>query len=238
MPKRVIIFTGPPTSGKGTQALELEQESGVFNLESTAVIREHFPGQPNDPVVIEQRARVLRGDIVDPPVILEWMREKILALAAQGQELVLSGSPRSLFETAGDERSEGLIPLFERLYGAQNIFIFYLVISEEEALKRSGTRRVCVAHDHPIPDTAENRNLTACPWDGSPLRRRPDGLDDKPDVIRKRYREYQQRMEPIFAYLRERGYAIHEIDGTEPITEIHQKVVDVTERRRTPIPAH
>ena len=165
------------------------------------------------------------------------MRTKISALAAQGKSIVLSGSPRTVFEAAGDERAQGLVPLLEQLYGEQNISMFYILITEEEALKRASTRLVCALHDHPLPDLPEYRGRTTCPWDGSALRRRTDGLDDKPDIIRKRYRDYVKRMEPILAYMRERGYTVIDVDGTRPIEEIHHQVVEFIERRRVPVPA-
>lgn len=222
--KKVVILVGPPGSGKGTQALWFEEKLQFFHLESTAVIREQFAEHSGDPLVEKQRTQVLRGDIVDPPVILEWMRKKIVALASEGKSLVISGSPRSEFEAAGDEQAEGLIPLFERLYGKENVFVFFIGVTEEEALKRASTRRVCVAHDHPIPDLPEYRNLTACPWDGSPLRRRPDGLDDKPEIVQKRYRDYMGRMEPILAYMRKRGHVVKDINGADTIERIYEQI--------------
>ena len=234
--KRIVILAGPPGSGKGTQALWLENESKFFHLESSAVIREQFAEHPNDPLIIQQKAKVESGDIVDPPTILEWMRGKITDLAEQGKSIVLSGSPRSEFEAAGNEQTQGLIPLFEQFYGEQNIYMFYITITEEEALRRAGTRRVCVAHDHPIPDLPEYRARITCPWDGSALQRRTDGLDDHPEIIQKRYHEYLKRIEPILAYMRKRGYTVVEIDGAEQIEEIHHKVIEVVERHRLPVP--
>jgi len=237
MPKQVVIFTGPPTSGKGTQALWLENEAGFVHLESTPVIREQFALHPDDPVIIDQKAKVARGDIVDPPVILEWMKDKVRVLAGQGKDLALSGSPRSRFEAEGDEKQQGLYPLFDELYGPQNVHNIYLRISEEDAVRRSLVRRVCEAQGHPIPDLPEYRDLTDCPWDGSKLMRRTDGLDNDEKIIRKRYRDYMGRMAYIMAYLRERGYEVLELDGNLSIEAIHHAVIELLERRRMPVPA-
>lgn len=234
--RQVVIFIGAPGSGKGTQALWLENEAGFFHLESTAVIRRKFADKPSDPLIIEQKAKVASGDIVDPPVILKWMQEAVTELANQGNSIVLSGSPRSKFEAAGDEQTQGLIPLLEQLYGSENIFILRLNITEQEAIRRSFGRRVCVANNHPIPNLPEYNDLKACPWDNSPLRKRSDGLDDDADIIRKRYREYNERMEQVFEYLHERGFTVVEISGGDSIEAIHHQVVNAIERHGLPIP--
>lgn len=237
MPKQVVIFIGPPTSGKGTQALWLENEAGFFHLESTTVIRKQFAEHPDDPVIIDQKAKVKRGDIVDPPVILSWMKQEVILLSSQGTSVVLSGSPRSRFEAEGDANQRGLYPLFVEFYGPQNVHTIYLAISEEDAVRRSQTRRVCTAHDHPIPDLPEYRDRTTCPWDDSPLRRRTDGLDNDERIIRKRYRDYMERLKPIMEYLREQGHGVLEMDGNDSIEAIHHRTIELIERGRAPVPA-
>jgi adenylate kinase len=237
MPKQVVIFIGPPTSGKGTQSLWLENEAGFFHLESTAVIRQQFTEHPDDPVIKDQKTKVARGDIVDPPVILQWMRDALLALANEGKSITLSGSPRSRFEAEGDEQTPGLYPTLEELYGPQNVHNIYLSITEEQAVQRSLARRVCAAEGHPVPDLPKYRDLTTCPFgDGSKLQRRTDGLDDDEKIILKRYREYMERLKPIMAYLEERGYEVVEIDGDDTIETIHHHVIELVERRRVPVP--
>lgn len=235
MPK-VLVFMGPITSGKGTQALWAELEKGFVHLESTAVIREQFDLHPDNPVIIDQKEKVRRGDIVDPPVILEWMKTKIRALASLGKSIAFSGSPRSLFEAAGDENHQGIFPLLEELYDPKNLFFFYIEIDEETALHRSSVRLICEKHNHPIPDLPEYRGMTACPWDGSALGRRKDGLDDDPAKVQKRYREYVERMGPILEYAEKRGYIVHRFDGTESIEGLHHKIFMLVERQQVPVP--
>jgi adenylate kinase family enzyme len=249
MPKQVVIFIGPITAGKGTQALWLEREKEYVHLESTHVIRKQFAEHPDDPLIKDEKDKVARGDIVDPPIILQWMLEAIAKIAEEGKSLTLSGSPRSRFEAEGgpyeikvaDETLKGtvtgLYPKLEEIYGPQNLHTIYLALSEEDAVKRSLARRVCKAKGHPVPDLPKYRNLTTCPFgDNSPLIRRTDGLDDDERIIRKRYRDYMKRLGPIMDYLHEREYQIVEIDGNESIEAIHAKVVELTERQRFPVP--
>ena len=228
MQKKGGVLLGAITVGKGTQATLLEQRLQFFHLESTAVIRRWFAEHPNDPITIEQKAKIKRGEIVDPPIILRWMREAITTLVDQGKNIVLSGSPRSRFEAEGDEQSEGLYPLLSRLYGKEHVHTAHLFITEERAVQRSKVRLVCVAHDHPVPDTpeyAEFRQKMICPWDGSPLQRRIDGLDDDEKIIRKRYREYMERLVPIREYLREQQYPVTEINGDDTVENIFSEIV-------------
>jgi adenylate kinase len=238
MIKEVVIFIGPPGSGKGTQAVWLENELGFFHLESTAVIRNNIAQRPDDPVVIAQKELIAKGELVDPPVVLTWMKEAVGELAGRDQGIVFSGSPRTVFEAVGDGATEGLLQFLARLYGPQNVHIFNLHVSEDESVRRNRARRVCTAKGHPIPDTAEYRTIEVCPWDGSPLQRRPDKLDDDENLIRERYQVYLRRTQPVVEAIRGQGYDVVEMNGDNSIEAIHHHIVDIVQRRRMPVSEH
>jgi len=164
------------------------------------------------------------------------MRGSIEKLAAEGKSIVFSGSPRTVYEARGDADHEGEIPLLSRLYGPENVHIFYLDITVQEAIRRGLARRVCTLNDHPIPDTPEFRNLTVCPWDGSPLRKRPDNLDKDEASIRNRFAVFERRTKPMLDYFGTAGYQVIHLNGADEITSIHAKAVEVLERRRMPVP--
>src|SRR3989344_529597 len=171
--KWVVILIGPPGSGKGTQAELLSEKFGLFHLESSKVIENKFKNaDPNDLVISKEKETWRAGELTSPELVREWMLEEIRALYEKGVGIVLSGSPRTMFE------AEGEMPVFDELYGKDSIKIFHLNLSKEESVKRNSSRRICEANRHTIPDFPIFKDITVCPKDGSKLLKRE--LDTPP----------------------------------------------------------
>src|SRR3989338_8248277 len=83
--KWVVILIGPPGSGKGTQAEMLAEKFGLFHLESSKVIA-------------HEREAWKSGQLTNPELVRAWMLEEIRSLYRKGMGIVLSGSPRTMFE--------------------------------------------------------------------------------------------------------------------------------------------
>ena len=228
MQKEAVIFIGPPGSGKGTQADLLMEEKGFFHLESSKVIEEKFKNAPpDDPVIAREMILWQTGKLNTPELVREWILERIRAAASEGKSIVFSGSPRTLYE------AEGELPVLEELYGAPNVHVLHLTVPEERSIQRNSKRRICKANRHPIPNLPAYENLTTCPKDGSELVTR---ALDTPETIKVRLVEYANRTAPIIEFLRDRGYAITDLDGDNTIEAVHHRVVEALERRRMPVP--
>ncbi len=213
----IILLIGPPGAGKGTQAELLAEDFGLYNFETSRIIEEKFAAaDPEDPVMRHEQEIFKAGKLNTPELVRSWVMEKIAELAARGSGIVFSGSPRTLFE------AEGEIPLFEKLYGRQNIKTVHLDISEREAIYRNSNRRLCKANRHPIPFLPEFRNLAACPKDGSELIKR---VLDNEGTMRVRYETYLKDTAPVLDFLAASGYAVVEINGDRPIQDVHDAIV-------------
>jgi len=215
--RSVVIFIGPPGSGKGTQAELLAEKFGLFHLESSRVIEEKLKqADPDDPTLQKEKGLWKSGKLNTPELVLEWIKEKAKWVASEGRGIVFSGSPRTLYE------AEGEMPLLEELYSKENINVFNIEISEDESIKRNSKRRICKGSRHPIPNFPEFENITKCPKDGSEIMTR---VLDNPDTIRIRYREYLNRTMPIIDILSQKGYRITKIKGNQPIEKVHKDIV-------------
>ena len=217
MNKQVIIFIAPPGAGKGTQANLLAEKFGLVHVETSKIIEAKLKdADPNDLVMAEEKREWLSGELNTPAIIKDWLLGKVRELAAENKSIVLSASPRTLYE------AEAGIPEFEKLYGRDNIKIFYITLSEEESVKRNSGRRICEKNRHPIPNFPEYQNLTACPQDDSPLITR---ALDKPEVIRERYKVYKAETEPVLDYLKQQNYKVIEINGEQPIEKVFDDIL-------------
>jgi adenylate kinase len=223
MLKQVVIFIAPPGAGKGTQANLLAERFGLVHVE-TSKLGEAKIKDPElvkkDPIVAEAKRLYEKGGLFPPPWTTKLVIESIRELASDGKGAIFSGSPRTLYE------AERELPELEKLYGRDNIKIFYIALSEEESVKRNSERRICEKNHHPIPRPEYDpkfKDIRICPWDGSPIVTRP--ALDKPEVIRERYKVFLRDTVPVLDYLREKGYDIIEINGERPIEKVFEDIV-------------
>ena len=165
--KQVIILIGPPGSGKGTQAELLAEKFGLIHFETSKVIEEKLKNaDSSDEVLAREKKLWQSGELNTPELVAEWMLEKVRKLADRGLGLVMSGSPRTIYE------AEQEISVFEELYEKENIKTIHLNLSKEESVKRNFSRRICEANRHTIPDFPMFKDIKTCPKDGSPLLKR------------------------------------------------------------------
>lgn len=225
--KLVVILMGPPGSGKGTQSILLSEKLNLFYFETSKILEKKFffakKGEKikidgKDYFIENEKKLWLEGKLCSPPFVTFLVKEKIETLFREGKNLILAGSPRTLFE------AEKIMPLLEKLYGKGNIKIVLLEISPEETIKRNSKRKICELMRHPIVFSRETEKLKICPLDGSKLIKRK-GLDD-PIIIKKRIIAYQKETFPIIKYLKKRGYKVKKIDGSPPPFQIFNSILD------------
>lgn len=223
---KIILLLGPPGAGKGTQAQILAERFGYVHFETSKVIEEELRTHRDEETITigektfrygDERQLFNSGRLNTPEVVAFWVTRQLKTLAAKGQPIVFSGSPRTIFE------AKELIPLLEELYGKEQIIAITIAIPPQESLYRNANRRVCERCRTPVPFFEETRTLTTCPQCGGMLIRR--GSLDTPEVISIRLREYEERTRPIIAYLHERGIPLREIDGTGSIDDVADRIL-------------
>lgn len=229
---KVIILLGPPGAGKGTQAELLSDKLNLYYFETSKALEEKFREAENissdSPerfiVVDDKKYDILNekklwteGNLCSPPFVAYLVKKKIRKLFEEGKNLVLAGSPRTLYE------SEKVVPLLERLYGKENIKVVLIEISPEQTIFRNSHRKICQLMRHPILYTKETENLTLCPLDGSKLERR-EGLDD-PEIIKVRLKEYQERTFPVIDCFKKRGIEVKKINGEQSVADVFREIL-------------
>jgi len=216
---------GPPGAGKGTQAQLLAERFDLYHLETSEIIEKNLKNIKKDDFVTvdgkkyflwEEKRMRESGELMSPPLITFWIKEKIKVLYKEGKGITTSGSPRTLYE--GKE----IIPLFKKLYGEENIKIILIELSVEESIWRNSHRRTCELMRHPILYSKETANLTKCPFDGSKLLSRKD---DTPETIKIRLKEYQERTLPLLELFKKQGLEMKKIDGSPSPVDVFEDIL-------------
>jgi adenylate kinase len=227
MNKQIVILFGPPGAGKGTQAELLSDKLSLYYFETSKILEKEFNNPSQEIVEVDnekfevsnEKQLWLDGKLCSPPFVSYLVKENIKNLAEQGENLILAGSPRTVYE------GEKVIPLIKELYGEENIKVVLIDISAKETTFRNSHRRLCELMRHPILYTEETKDLSICPLDGSKLVRR-EGLDD-PETIKTRLKEYKERTYPVVEIFEKQGIKVQKINGEQSVADVHKEVLSV-----------
>jgi adenylate kinase len=224
--KKLVVLFGAPGAGKGTQAELLSSKLSMYYFETSKILEQEF----NDPSleiveidgekfeVVNEKQLWLEGKLCSPPFVTYLVEKKIKELAERGENIILSGSPRTVYE------GEKTIPLLIELYGRENIKFVLINISPEETMRRNSHRRICELIRHPILYTEETKDLTICPLDGSKLVRR-EGLDD-PETIKTRLEQYADRTYPVVELFKKNNILVKEVNGEQLVADVFEDILE------------
>lgn len=224
--RNVVILIGPPGAGKGTQAELLSEKLNLSYIETAKLLEAKFWNAREDESIegvdgnaynlLAEKNLWATGILCSPPFVTAVINEKFRELHKDGKNLLLAGSPRTVYE------GEKELPVLEELYGKENIHIILLELSQEQTLYRNSHRRICELMRHPVLYTKETESLTICPLDGSKLLRR-EGLDD-PETIKVRIKEYQERTFPVIAYFEQSGFDVKRVNGDQSVSQVFEDI--------------
>lgn len=221
MRKIVVILYGPPGSGKGTQANLLAQKLGLIHFDTGKFFESvvHDPRRSGEKIIRRERKFFDEGILMTPSFVLREVAKAVIKIANAGYGVVFSGSPRTVYE------AEGLMPILERLYGREDINIFELKLPRQGSIKRNSSRLVCRECGYGLL-TAYYPKIKAkyCPVCGGRFYRR---TLDRPEVIKVRLKEYEDRTKPIFEVLRKRGYDLEQVDGKAAPYKVLRKIINM-----------
>ncbi|MSU54221.1 MAG: hypothetical protein EXS48_00065 [Candidatus Staskawiczbacteria bacterium] len=236
MSKKVIILFGPPGAGKGTQSELLSEKMGLYLFETSKMLEREFRNaedlSEDDPArfveiegekfdILNEKEIWKNGELCSPTWVTWLTMKELKRLHDDGDNIILSGSPRTLYEV------EIEAPLLVELYGKENIHIVLIEISAEVTVFRNTHRKICELMRHSILFNDETKTLTICPLDGSLLTNRKD-LDD-PETIKVRLEQYSQRTLPLFEYFQNNGFKVAKINGEGSVANVHGEILKIIE---------
>lgn len=212
------MLYGPPGSGKTTQAELLSDVTGLIYIDAGRLMESivHDLHRQKSPLIRREGRFFDGGKIMTPSFVAREIAKRIQHLHDNRASVVLSGNPR----THGEAVLE--LPLLKRLYGVKNLHVFSLRVPEALATRRNLRRKICSVCGRPLlTEYLPRVPFRRCPLCAGPLYRR---VIDTPAVLKVRMREYHERTEPIFQYLKDQGLDVHTIDGTKSPAEVFKRI--------------
>jgi adenylate kinase len=208
--ENVIILLGPPGSGKGTQADLLAKNFGYFHFGMGQLIRDYMRDNPEDKAV---RERYDNGILQPDEFILDLFQKNFEKYALDKAGIVFDAFPMSL----------GQAKMLDEMLTKHDIVpkVFYIDLSEEEILRRLSMRKLCVDCKSPYLPGQEEYDANACRLCGGHMAVR---TDDKPEVIKNRIAEYEERTGPIREFYKSKQ-ELTVVNGKKQIEQVYLKIV-------------
>jgi len=202
-----IVLLGAPGAGKGTQAKILAQRTGLPQISTGDIFREHLSHQTELGRLAQQY--MSKGELVPDDVTVAMVRER-LARPDCKRGAILDGFPRT------PAQAEALDAMLAEMGGKVGAVPF-IEVPEDDLVERLSGRLICRAQGHIFHKKFNPPKVEGvCDFDGSELYQRED---DRPEVVRHRIQVYLEQTMPLVAYYRTRG-VLTEIDGTQPIEKV------------------
>ncbi len=207
----IVVFLGPPGSGKGTQAKKLSKEMGLLHISTGDLLREAVKN--GTPLGKKAKEYMDKGELVPDEVVISLIEE----VMPKDGGFILDGFPRTVPQA---------IALEEMLkkYGRDVDKVVLFEISEEVVVDRLSGRLTCsvcgaVYHIRYNPPKQEG----ICDLCGGKLIQRED---DKEEVVRRRFKVYREQTAPLIEFYEKRHKLIR-LDATKDVEEVHSRLLEV-----------
>lgn len=214
----ILIFVGPPGSGKGTQASLLEQEHNFIALSSGKMFREEM--QKKTKIGRQIKPLMDKGLLVSDEITTEMMIRKIARLK---RAIILDGFPRNL------NQSKILDEYLQKHKNKYKIVVVEIKLTAKQVLERILGRLECSSCGriyHRQLNLPEKKGV--CDGCGAKLQARSDA---KASVVKTRMQIYKYETAPILKfYKNQRDYNFYQVEGDKKIKEVFDQILKITKR--------
>ncbi len=213
--KKIIIFLGPPGSGKGTQAKRLAAKFGYGHISTGDLLRNLQTQTEIEADEAEALKKMKKGALVP-----DWL---IYRLAFKEAEKYLNSGSGVVFD--GAIRNTSQAQMYQEYFTNKSlggeVVAIEIALSDKEAYSRLTKRRVCKSCGEIFPWLPAFYDIKNCPKCEGELVSR---ADDTKAVIKKRIIEQgNAALEPIRQYYQKLGL-LKIIDGVQGIEEVEKAV--------------
>lgn len=200
-----MIMLGPPGSGKGTQSVILAERLGLRTISTGAIFRKNIA--EGTELGRLAKSYIDEGKLVPDEVTVGLLKDSVKGLDG----IILDGFPRTVAQA-------------EALADFLDIdCVLYLDVDYDEVVNRLSGRRECAVCGSPTHVSMGNK---VCPKCGGELIQR---ADDKEEVIRKRFVEYEKATKPLVDYYEKKGKLITLL-ARGSVEEITEKILGELKR--------
>ncbi len=215
---RVILFVGPPGSGKGTLSQKCVQELDWDKISTGDLCRQHIENQTEIGKSIDFaiKSGKLVSDGIVSQMVFEWFRDN----ENDSRVVILDGYPRTV------SQAKTLDNLAETLGDSAEIIIAKFVIDDQAIVDRLENRYICKNKEcqrvyslKASSVLAPKKDMTCDNCDTELIKRK----DDNSDAILERLKVYHLHENDLLSHCQKAGYEIREFESNLPIDQLFVK---------------
>lgn len=212
-----LVLLGPPGAGKGTQASAIVERYKIPHISTGDIFRANIKGGTE--LGIQAKSYMDKGLLVPDELVVNIVKDRLTKDDCKNGFL-LDGFPRTVKQAeALDSELKAMGIKLDRVVNIQ--------ADKDILIQRAIGRRICkecgaTYHIKYNPPKVEG----ICDLDNSPLYQRDD---DNEETVTTRINVYLEQTQPLIDYYREKGLIL-DIDGTKPIDEITNSIINELER--------
>ncbi len=206
----IVVLTGAPGAGKGTQADLLVEKSGYRKISTGDCLRKHIKEKTPLGLKVEEVMRT--GKLVSDEILFEVLKEEIGDDV--NEKILLDGYPRNINQA---KTLDG--------FGVQKVLkAIHLDVESNELVRRLSGRRVCGSCGSSFHvDFSPPSNEGLCDRCGAELTQRSDDNADKVSV---RLKVYEDETKPVLDFYKDKG--LYEVVlGIGPTSEVFDRLQQV-----------
>ena len=207
-----IIILGAPASGKGTQATLLAEKIGLYLLQTGELSRNLAKKDKRIREIVNSGKLIPEEEMT--MYVLDFLHKEKPDL----KNILFEGFPRFISQYDALEK-------FLMSKGDDIDLVISIDISEEEAVKRISSRRVCEKCGKIYNLITNPPPKADCECGGNLIQRK----DDNPESVMTRFKYYEENTKELIDYLDKKGKLVR-IDGERPIDEIQKDLIRILKR--------
>ncbi len=213
----ILVFLGPPGSGKGTVAQFLQEKFGYVQLSTGDVVREISKKKTD----LGRKIKVIlkKGRLIDDKTMKKILENELKKGSYKHKVVILDGYPRTLKQA---EDLEEIIKKNKLKLKA----VIYFDVSDKEVIRRLSSRFICPKcnkiyglENPPKKDKICDRCKVAL------IQRN----DDRPEVVKERLKVYKQKTEPLIEFYKEKGL-LYVLDANKSIEQTRENIIALLEK--------
>lgn len=211
----VLLFFGPPGSGKGTQSKRITEWLSIPAISTGELFRAEM--QQKTRLGLAAQKVIARGELVGDEIVNAMVERRVSQPDVAGGFL-LDGYPRTVRQAA----------FFEKLLEGRGMpppTILHLDVPRRVLLERLSGRRYCPGCERIYNVYSQPPRVAGvCDFDGVTLQIRED---DREEIVLARQEAYDRQTGPVIDHYLRADY--HRLDGNRPAGEVSAAIERILE---------